>query len=56
MNVAGTWRKVLEESLCVISNLELEEGFAVIHRRMKNEESFEDLKSLLCIDKVMNKH
>lgn len=55
VNVAGIWRKGLKEPLWVITNLDPEEGLCIYQQRMKIEESFKDLKSLLCIDKVMNK-
>lgn len=55
VNVAGIWRKGLKEPLWIITNLEPEEGLAIYRQRMKIEESFKDLKSLLSMDKVMNK-
>jgi hypothetical protein len=55
VNVAGIWRKGLKEPLWVITNLDPEEGLSIYRQRMKIEESFKDLKSLLCMDKVMNK-
>lgn len=55
VNVAGMWRKGLKEPLWIITNLDPEEGLCIYQQRMKIEESFKDLKSLLCIDKVMNK-
>jgi hypothetical protein len=55
VNVAGIWRKGLKEPLWIITNLEPEEGLAIYHQRMKIEESFKDLKSLLGMDKIMNK-
>lgn len=55
VNVAGIWRKGLKEPLWVITNLDPEEGLSIYDQRMKIEESFKDLKSLLSMDKVMNK-
>ena len=55
VNVAGIWRKGLKEPLWVITNLNPEEGLSIYGQRMKIEESFKDLKSLLSMDKVMNK-
>ena len=55
VNVAGLWRKGLKEPLWVITNLEPEDALDIYRQRMKIEESFKDLKSLLCIDKIMNK-
>ncbi len=53
VNVAGVWRKGLREPLWVISNPDPEEGLPIYQRRTKTKQSFKDLKSLLCIDKVM---
>jgi hypothetical protein len=55
VNVAGVWRKGLREPLWVITNLDPKEALSIYRQRMKIEESFKDLKSLLCIDKIMNK-
>jgi hypothetical protein len=55
VNVSGMWRKGLSEPLWVITNLDPEQGLCIYQQRMKIEESFKDLKSLLCMDKVMNK-
>ena len=38
-----------------MTNLEPEQGWKIYQKRMKIEQSFRDLKSLLCLDKVMNK-
>lgn len=55
VNVSGAWQHGLEEPLWVISNLEPEEGMRIYQARMKIEETFRDLKSLLSMDKIMNK-
>jgi hypothetical protein len=55
VNIAGEWRKGLKDPLWIMTNLDAEEGFAIYQERMKIEESFRDLKSLLCLDKLMNK-
>lgn len=55
VNVAGEWRKGLEEPLWVMTDLEPEKGLAIYRQRMKVEECFKDLKSLLSLGKVMNK-
>lgn len=55
VNLAGEWKKGLGEPLWVITNLEPDEALSVYQDRMKIEESFRDLKSLLCLDKLMNK-
>lgn len=55
VNVAGEWQEGFSEPLWVITNLEPEEGLEIYRARMKIEESFKDLKSLLDLEKVMNK-
>lgn len=55
VNLAGEWREGFNEPLWVISNLEPEEALRAYKARMKIEESFKDLKSLLRLDKIMNK-
>jgi len=55
VNVAGEWRKGFKEPLWVITNLEPEEGLKIYQARMKIDESFKDLKSLLDLERIMNK-
>ncbi|MCL0084468.1 transposase [Dehalococcoidia bacterium] len=55
VNLAGRWDRGLREPLWVISDLEPEEAMAIYQARMKIEQSFRDLKSLLGLDKIMNK-
>jgi transposase len=55
LNVVGIWRYGFKEPMWIISNLEPEAGLALYDQRMKIEICFRDLKSLLYIDKVMNK-
>jgi hypothetical protein len=55
VNLAGEWKAGLREPLWVISNLEPEAALDIYKARMKIEESFKDLKSLLSLEKVMNK-
>jgi hypothetical protein len=55
INLAGEWKAGLKEPLWVISNLEPEAALDIYKARMKIEESFKDLKSLLSLEKVMNK-
>jgi hypothetical protein len=55
VNIAGEWQKGLKDPLWVMTNLDAEEGLGIYQERMKIEEAFKDLKSLLCIDKLMNK-
>ena len=54
-NLAGEWRKGFKEPLWVFSNLDPEEALEIYRGRMKVEETFKDLKSLLGLEKVMNK-
>jgi len=55
VNVTGVWRPGLKEPLWVMSNLAPEEAMAIYQARAKIEESFRDLKSLLSMEKIMNK-
>ncbi len=55
VNLAGQWDKGLGVPLWVISNLEPEKALEIYKARMKIEESFRDLKSLLGLNKIMNK-
>jgi hypothetical protein len=55
VNVAGKWKKGMKEPLWVITNMEPEEALEIYKKRMRIEESFKDLKSLLSLEKVMNK-
>jgi hypothetical protein len=55
MNVIGTWKKGLAEPLWVMTNLEAKRGLRIYFARMKIEETFRDLKSLLGMTKLMNK-
>lgn len=55
LNVIGIWRYGFSQPLWIITNMEPEAGLALYCQRMKIEICFRDLKSLLHIDKVMNK-
>jgi hypothetical protein len=55
VNVAGVWRKGCAEPLWVMSNLAPDRALTIYCARMKIEEAFRDLKSLLNFDKLMNK-
>lgn len=54
-NLAGEWRKGFKEPLWVFSNLEPKEALEIYRARMKIDQAFKDLKSLLGLEKVMNK-
>lgn len=55
VNVVGVWRKGHARPLWVMSNLAPDQAVAIYTDRMKIEETFRDLKSLLNLDKLMNK-
>ena len=55
MNVVGTWKKGLAEPMWVMTNLEAKRGLQIYFARMKIEETYRDLKSLLGMTKLMNK-
>ncbi len=56
VNLVGYWQGGFKEPLWIITNLDNPEGALEIYKsRMKIEESFKDLKSLLNLDKIMNK-
>jgi hypothetical protein len=55
LNVIGIWRYGFKEPIWIMTNLDPEEALALYDHRMKIEICFRDLKSLLHIDKIMNK-
>jgi hypothetical protein len=55
LNVVGIWRYGFKEPIWIMTNMDPDEGLALYDQRMKIEICFRDLKSLLRIDKVMNK-
>jgi hypothetical protein len=55
VNVIGTWSKGFKDPLWIMTSLEANTGQQIYFRRMKIEESFRDLKSLLGMTKGMNK-
>jgi hypothetical protein len=55
LNVIGIWRYGFKEPMWIMTNMEPETALALYDQRMKIEICFRDLKSLLHIDKVMNK-
>ncbi len=54
VNVIGVWRKGFSEPLWIMTNLAAEKALAVYLQRMKIEQTFRDLKSLLNLHKLMN--
>jgi hypothetical protein len=55
VNVVGIWQYGFKDPLWLITTMEPEEALDLYFKRMKIETSFRDLKSLLHMDKVMNK-
>ena len=55
VNVVGIWEEGFKSPLWIITNLEPEEGLRIYKLRSKIEVCFRDLKSLLHMDKIMNK-
>lgn len=55
VNIIGIWRKGRREPLWVMSNLAPERALEIYLGRMKIEEAFRDLNSLLGLDRLMNK-
>jgi len=55
VNLIGTWKTGFSQPLWVMTDLSPEEGRRIYFARMKIEESFRDLKSLLGMTKLMNK-
>ncbi len=55
VNVAGVWHEERKEPLWVMGNLAPERLIEIYGQRMKIEQTFKDSKSLLGIEKAMNK-
>ena len=55
MNVAGVWEPGYPEPLWIITDLDPKEALSIYRKRVAIEESFRDLKTLLCLEKLMNK-
>ena len=55
VNVIGVWKQGFHSPLWIMTNLEAEDGLEIYLQRMKLEESFRDMKSLLGLEKLMNK-
>jgi hypothetical protein len=56
LNVVGIWRYGFKEPMWIITNMDPEAALALYDQRMKIEICFRDLKSLLHVNKVMNKN
>jgi hypothetical protein len=55
VNVIGVWRNGFSDPMWIMTNLDAKTGLAIYDERMKIEETFRDLKSLLNFHKLMNK-
>lgn len=55
VNLIGTWGRGFSEPLWVMTDLQAEVGQRIYFARMKIDETFRDLKSLLGMTKLMNK-
>ena len=55
VNVIGHWRHGFSQPLWIMTDLEPHVALQLYQQRMKIEETFRDLKSLLGLDKIMNK-
>ena len=55
VNVIGVWQKGFSKPMWIMTNLNAEDGLSIYLQRMKIEEAFRDLKSLLNFHKLMNK-
>lgn len=53
VNVIGRWKEGFNEPMWIMTNLPAEQGLAFYLQRMKIDEAFKDLKSLLGMDKLM---
>ena len=55
VNVIGIWREGFSKPIWVMTNLDARQGLDIYFQRMKIDESFRDMKSLLGLGKLMNK-
>lgn len=55
VNLIGIWNKGFTDPMWVMTDLDANEGLRIYFARMKIEETFRDLKSLLGMTKLMNK-
>ena len=56
VNVIGVWKKGFSQPMWIMTDMEAMLGLTYYLERMKIEEAFRDLKSLLNFQKLMNKH
>ncbi len=55
VNVIGIWQKGFSKPVWIMTNLDARQGLDIYFERMKIDESFRDMKSLLGLEKLMNK-
>lgn len=55
VHLIGTWKKGFAQPMWIMTDLDAKAGQCIYFARMKIEESFRDLKSLLGMTKLMNK-
>ena len=55
LNVIGIWHDGFKDPIWIMTNMEPEAGLELYDQYMKIEICFRDLKSLLHIDKIMDK-
>ena len=55
VNVIGHWRHGFSQPLWIMTDLEPHAALELYQQRMKIDQAFRDLKSLLGLDKIMNK-
>jgi hypothetical protein len=55
VNVIGIWKEGFSKPVWVMTNLDAKRGLDIYLQRMKIDESFRDMKSLLGLEKLMNK-
>lgn len=56
VNLIGIWRAGCHDPLWVMTDLAPEQGLQIYFARMKIDETFRDLKSLLQLEQLMNQH
>lgn len=56
VNLVGVWRQGFADPLWIMSDLPAEQAIQIYSQRMKIEEAFRDIKSLLGLPRLMNKH
>ena len=55
VNVIGIWREGFSKPIWIMANLDAKQALEIYWQRMKIDESFRDMKSLLALERLMNK-